>query len=75
MRTMTAGLFHSVDALVEAPSRALGIAAAIATVLRAGRDTTGRLLDPANLPDRMKHDIGLPSGRFGTSERHWSDYR
>ena len=75
MRTVTAGLFHSVDALVEAPNRALRIATAIAAALRSGGGRTGRPLDPANLPGWLKQDIGLPPGLFGPRDRHWSDYR
>ncbi len=75
MSNATEGFFHSVGAFVPAPSRARGIATAVASVLRPGGDRTERLLDPANLPDRMKHDIGLPPGLFGTGDRCWSDYR
>jgi hypothetical protein len=74
MRNVTGGLFRPVDSLVATPNRALGIGRAIAIFFRPRRDR-GRLLDQANLPDRMKHDIGLPLGLFGSADRHWADYR
>lgn len=55
--------------------RALGLVTATATALRPGRDGNGRLVDVADLPDRLRHDIGLPPGLFGKPDQHWSDYR
>ena len=75
MRKVTAGPFHSVDGVFEAPNRAVGIAAAIAAALLPGHCRNRHLLDPANFPDRLKHDIGLPPGLVGPPDRHWSDYR
>jgi hypothetical protein len=55
--------------------RARGMATAIGTAFRPGRGGPGRPANLADLPDRLKQDIGLPPGLFGPPERHWSDYR